>query len=118
LFFSELCIYYGAIVVPPFTRAQCRVFQSGMFTRFRCGRFCCHATTRTSSRRLAPSAVGACPSRSYLLCFVLFLIAFSIPVAAQQKEPGKGKTGGTVKGGKDLVGVFHNVNVWVCSNGQ
>lgn len=39
--------------------------------------------------------MSACPSRSYLLCFVLFLISFSIPLAAQEKEPGKAKTGGS-----------------------
>ena len=40
--------------------------------------------------------MSKCPSRSYLLCFVLFLISLFIPLAAQEreKEPGKGKAGG------------------------
>jgi hypothetical protein len=39
--------------------------------------------------------MGTCTSGPYLLCFVLFLISFSIPLAAQKKEPGKGEASGT-----------------------
>jgi hypothetical protein len=39
--------------------------------------------------------MGTHTSRPYLLCFVLFLISFSIPLAAQEKKPGKGEAGDT-----------------------
>jgi hypothetical protein len=37
--------------------------------------------------------MSTCPSRHYLLCFVLFLISFSISLVAQEKETGKGEAG-------------------------
>lgn len=71
--------------------------------------FCAHATTKKSSGRLAPSAMSACPSRPYLLCFVLFLISFSIPLVAQEreKEPGKGKAGGSDNRMVKVDGTLH-----------
>jgi hypothetical protein len=39
--------------------------------------------------------MSMCPSRPYRLCFVLFLISFSIPLAAQEKEQRKGESGPT-----------------------
>jgi len=45
--------------------------------------------------------MSTCPSRSYLLCFVLLLISFSIPLAAQEdkekEEKGEKFTGNLVK---------------------
>lgn len=46
-----------------------------------------------SSRRFIPSAMSMFQSRPCLFCFVSLLISFSIPLAAQEKEQGKGESG-------------------------